>query len=394
MYDSHEARLKLCSLCQHRKIDLRQGMHCGLTGLKPEFTEHCTDHLPDESVQREIEIPRKEHDLPLAGKGHRIGNLLIDSVFLVLFGSAAGFLIGYVALQIPGMLNLLNWMVFPNFWQRLLLNIVFGTAFYVLFETVFGASPGKLFTRTRTVNVEGDRASFGQIFKRTLIRYVPFEAFSFFNVDTVGWHDEWSNTRVIKLDADEPKRWPLLVSTLLVGGLGVATLLFAAGIIHNRFDKVLESESKRAYKIAYKGITFDISDNWDVSYEEIEEDLSYQISCVHKGMHSNKAFVVIFVDGEIDAEDWIEESKQILLQQDVFRNARFDDLYETEFQDKAALKYNFNGSLLGNRYAGSITVFYLGGKTIMIIKTAGNQEELLYDFELLESSLRAEQNLL
>ncbi|CAN0592803.1 unnamed protein product, partial [Laminaria digitata] len=34
---------------------------------------------------------------------------------------------------------------------------------------------------------------------RTAARFVPFEAFSFLGGDATGWHDRWSNTRVVRL---------------------------------------------------------------------------------------------------------------------------------------------------------------------------------------------------
>ena len=39
-----------------------------------------------------------------------------------------------------------------------------------------------------------------QIVKRTLIRFVPFEAFSVFGGQHM-WHDEWSRTRTVSVRA-------------------------------------------------------------------------------------------------------------------------------------------------------------------------------------------------
>gem|GEM_PF-1970762 len=64
-------------------------------------------------------------------------------------------------------------------------------------ETFFGVSIGKLLTGTRVVTVDGYRATAWQILGRTLIRFIPIEAFSFMSSNPVGWHDRWSNTRVV-----------------------------------------------------------------------------------------------------------------------------------------------------------------------------------------------------
>ncbi|HEX2675275.1 MAG TPA: RDD family protein, partial [Polyangiales bacterium] len=72
-------------------------------------------------------------------------------------------------------------------------------AYYIFFEAVFGRTPGKMLTGTRVVTVDGGTPSFTQILGRNLARYVPFEPFSFFGDDAVGWHDSWSGTRVVKV---------------------------------------------------------------------------------------------------------------------------------------------------------------------------------------------------
>jgi uncharacterized RDD family membrane protein YckC len=71
--------------------------------------------------------------------------------------------------------------------------------YYLFFEGTFGATPGKMITKTRVVRFDGDKPRFGQIVGRTLSRFVPFEPFSFFSNNSQGWHDRWSGTRVVKV---------------------------------------------------------------------------------------------------------------------------------------------------------------------------------------------------
>jgi hypothetical protein len=48
------------------------------------------------------------------------------------------------------------------------------------------------------VSVDGGIPTRGQIVKRSLIRLIPFEPFSFlFRKQAIGWHDKWSDTRVV-----------------------------------------------------------------------------------------------------------------------------------------------------------------------------------------------------
>jgi len=112
----------------------------------------------------------------------RFANLIIDYVLYLLLCFAIGALamvVGYP--QLAGVLT----------WPALL-------GYYVFFEGIFNATPGKMITRTRVVQIDGTKPTIGQVFGRTLSRFVPFEAFSFLGSGS-GWHDRWSRTRVVRV---------------------------------------------------------------------------------------------------------------------------------------------------------------------------------------------------
>lgn len=91
--------------------------------------------------------------------------------------------------------------------------------FYWFFETMFQATPGKLLSGTVVVNNDGKKPSGSQLVKRTFSRIVPFEAFS--TLFGRPWHDEWSETYVIKEKNDGIKAgiYLLIIPILLfVGG--------------------------------------------------------------------------------------------------------------------------------------------------------------------------------
>jgi hypothetical protein len=74
--------------------------------------------------------------------------------------------------------------------------IFFRSIFYILFEGVFQATPGKFLSETKVTDGEGNRPVFPNIIGRTFSRFVPFEPLSFFA--NSGWHDNWSGTEVIQ----------------------------------------------------------------------------------------------------------------------------------------------------------------------------------------------------
>jgi uncharacterized RDD family membrane protein YckC len=139
-------------------------------------------YAPPVSDVQNADAPAKGSVEPVP-KGTRFVNLLLDTV---------GY---YIAAFILGVITALAGA--PQLGQ--LLGFVSMLAYYIFFEAVFGRTPGKMLTGTRVVTVDGGTPSFTQILGRNLARYVPFEPFSFFGDDAVGWHDSWSGTRVVKV---------------------------------------------------------------------------------------------------------------------------------------------------------------------------------------------------
>jgi uncharacterized RDD family membrane protein YckC len=73
-------------------------------------------------------------------------------------------------------------------------------AYFVLCEGLSQRTVGKLLVGTQVVDANGGVPTWGQIFTRSFARLVPFEAFSFLGTKA-GWHDQWSRTRVVRLEA-------------------------------------------------------------------------------------------------------------------------------------------------------------------------------------------------
>ena len=131
--------------------------------------------------------------MDLAGQGQRLFNIIIDMVafFIVWFSLTIGFMflgIDWIYTdetgeQIPLVPLILS---LPTYW-----------GYYILTESWFQKTLGKLLTKTKVVSLEGNKPTFIQIVFRTLSRSIPFEYFSFlFTVE--GIHDRLSKTRVVK----------------------------------------------------------------------------------------------------------------------------------------------------------------------------------------------------
>jgi uncharacterized RDD family membrane protein YckC len=67
--------------------------------------------------------------------------------------------------------------------------------YYFLFEYFLQKTPGKYLTKTSVINEYGNKLELNEAILRSIIRMVPFEAFSC--LSDRGWHDEWSNTYLV-----------------------------------------------------------------------------------------------------------------------------------------------------------------------------------------------------
>ena len=70
--------------------------------------------------------------------------------------------------------------------------------YYTISEYYFnGKTIGKFITNTRAVTLDNQTMDFDLVLKRSLCRVIPFEIASFLSNSPSGWHDQWSDTKVI-----------------------------------------------------------------------------------------------------------------------------------------------------------------------------------------------------
>jgi hypothetical protein len=121
--------------------------------------------------------------------GHRFVHHLLDVLFII-----------------PVWLFALQLMMLRRFGSEvteLAVRFVFGTTYLMysfLSEAIFKQTFGKMVTRSCVVS-DGVDLSTGRIFRRTMARLIPFDAFSF--LFGAKWHDRASATAVVYVDSWE-----------------------------------------------------------------------------------------------------------------------------------------------------------------------------------------------
>jgi uncharacterized RDD family membrane protein YckC len=129
-------------------------------------------------------------------EGPRFGHYFVDCICYYVLLIFIGFLVEFLRIAT-------NTNDYTSVTTNLLLSLLYLLGYplyYFLCEFLWQKTPGKFLTRTIVVNEYGEKPSTRALLFRSLIRFVPFEAFSCFNnrqKQSLGWHDRWTNTFVI-----------------------------------------------------------------------------------------------------------------------------------------------------------------------------------------------------
>ena len=136
-----------------------------------------------------------------ASNSTRVANYLIDLIvfyiFIFIFGIGLGLL--YSLTQSSFLGNFLDTLSGLNsLVDRMITLIFYGLYMFVVEWALKGRSIGKFITGTKVVNMDNRPLTVSDYFVRNISRAVPFDSFSFFG--SLGWHDKWSDTRVVNLN--------------------------------------------------------------------------------------------------------------------------------------------------------------------------------------------------
>ena len=154
----------------------------------------------------------------LASNGSRFINYILDIVIILVLIFVISLMIAFLA-NFMGWNDLLYWLGNLSDLEGQLVFVVISIFYYSLSEGLFGRSIGKIVTGTVVVDENGEKPSFGTIFKRTLCRLIPFDGFSF--LGSRGWHDSISDTYVVN-KKDLEKEVKLFHEFNLIGNTEVA----------------------------------------------------------------------------------------------------------------------------------------------------------------------------
>ena len=156
------------------------------------FSENWQKHYAKERIKEKVK--EKKYNFIPTTRVKRFLDLILDWIGIYIFALIFGVVLGITGLYffIEGVGD---WFF----------GIILTVSYYVIFESIWSKTPAKFITRTKVITEYGEKPSFKTIFIRTLVRFVPFEAFTFLSPERPkGWHDRWSKTIVV----DDAKKLP------------------------------------------------------------------------------------------------------------------------------------------------------------------------------------------
>jgi uncharacterized RDD family membrane protein YckC len=201
---NRDHQLQYCKVCIHKQFDPQRGIICVLTSRQAEFENYCPTFKAFDGTNPVLDKHENkiafDPELVLASGTKRFINMIVDYIVFYLLALAFVFISAVVgALLFPEKIEIMfdESNSGSQLWMYVLIYVAY-VFYYTTQEAVTGRTVGKLITGTRVVNKEGKIPSTGVIFRRSLSRLVPFEAFSFLGDGSRGWHDAWTDTWVVE----------------------------------------------------------------------------------------------------------------------------------------------------------------------------------------------------
>lgn len=121
--------------------------------------------------------------------GGRFFHAFVDLLIINTFGLILQIVVWGISLTSPFFLYLLTSFFFSFF------SFILRPVYYALCEAIWQSTPGKMIFGRVVINQYAEKPEATSIIIRSLVRLIPFEAFSCFSER--GWHDTWTDTWVV-----------------------------------------------------------------------------------------------------------------------------------------------------------------------------------------------------
>ncbi|MBB4800046.1 putative RDD family membrane protein YckC [Flavobacterium nitrogenifigens] len=172
-------------------VDIGKYQILAIEAAKEEIASRNIDINRIKEIEAKLELQKQKLDKVENNTVHskiRFVNFLID--FILVF-------VLYFSIS-PNIESLLSLTAqYERAIYRIAALLIFIAIYYIVLEHKYQKTLGKIITKTKVVNLEGEKAELSDIVNRTFCRLIPFDRVSFF-FSRNGIHDVMSKTKVIK----------------------------------------------------------------------------------------------------------------------------------------------------------------------------------------------------
>jgi uncharacterized RDD family membrane protein YckC len=186
-----------------------------------------------------------------ATRWQRFFHLIVDTTICIMIG------IGFARIFGDSFVDK-TMSIFGERGTSYLTLFLFRLIYYIFWESMFGATPGKFLTETRVIDIDGSKINFKKTWLRTLARYIPFEAFSFLGI--AGWHDTLSQTQVVaeKRVGFYGGKYFIIIPAFLILGVSI----FIGGEIYKNHKSYVKNKHEydlniKKIEVALNNLTID-----------------------------------------------------------------------------------------------------------------------------------------
>ncbi|MDD4972107.1 MAG: RDD family protein [Paludibacter sp.] len=184
-----------CLKCQNIQKSADKRLVCGITQRHVNFEDSCDLFEVNAALQQKLENEVTNNvKFNYVSKNVRISNYAIDLLALLILEVIFGIFIIFIA----GKDSSLYSFLFVDSIGRIFFVFFLNLFYYTIFEATTGKTIGKYFTKSKVINLHGEKPEVLRVLLRSICRFIPLDQISFLFDEESGWHDTISKTMVIK----------------------------------------------------------------------------------------------------------------------------------------------------------------------------------------------------
>ncbi len=259
--------------------------------------------------------------------------------------------------------------------------VIAGFLYYAVSEWLFGATPAKMLTQTKVLDLEGNTPLIAAILGRTLYRRIPFNALSFLGNN--GWHDKFSRTQVVYLENKGVKGrrywWlPLIFGLIIIGSiLGQQAFVEyeEAKEVSNAYQKEVASLENELKNLGSNQLLSFLSQEDEFDSEQLYFRIDHVTSDSVFGYYLPMEDTYWSSSYLLDRKDWLyKKSKPKIV---AISRKNLMQAYPKSIEDK---ERRANGTILPELQSPQYleTIYTLGGANIKNAHTGGSYGSLLH----------------